>query len=82
MIEILLKVAINTISLEKTDRSIKNGKLRETGNIGHKKQNEDNQERERKYKRCSTRTHKKRGEPTCSRMVSNSCFVLFLFANC
>ena len=41
-----MKVALN-ISREKNDRSIKNGKSRETGNIGHKTQNEDNQERER-----------------------------------
>jgi hypothetical protein len=40
--------------------TIKNGQSRDTGNIGHKTQNENKQPG---------------GEPTCSRRTSSSCFL-------
>ena len=56
--------------LRKQKEATKNGQSNDTGNIGHKTQNDKNQ------KDDQDRPHQKsRGEPMCSRNINNYCFI-------
>ena len=57
--------------LEKTERAITTGQSTKTCKIVHKTQNEDT-----KTKQTKQHTHKIRGEPKLSRMVSSSCYYI------
>ena len=66
-------------TLEKTEGSTKNGHSKDTGNIGHKTQNEDTTKKKRNTENQKDEQHEPHqqteGEPRCSRRASRFCFL-------
>ena len=52
--------------LEKTEKAIKNGQSRDTGNIGHTKHKKTNKTYQKTKKMSNTDPTKNRGKPRCS----------------